>query len=411
MRTRDYTPPSDVSIVGIDDWAWKKGTTYGTIVVDLELHKPIELLPDRSAATAEAWLQTHPELQLVSRDRGGDYAAAARRGAPQAEQAADKFHLIKNLRECLKDLMVRHHSRLPEVEERGSDAIPAKAQGRKREPEQQKTHVSVQTAGPEKHYRTIPASAYQRPERVSYSASQKQMRREKRQSLYEAVRTLAAGGMSQREIARKLALARETVSKFLHAEEYPEIHHKKRRERSSILDPYRGYILERWQQGCRNSVQLYDEITTLGFKGSAPLLRLFLAELRKKHREAEAAQALTLDTATQSVTTLPEKPPKHRITHRMSPSKASWLFIRQIEDLGKQQKQQIEQIRMVHPELEAAYQLTQNFVFLLINHQPQDLDAWLTQADGSSILELKRFAKGIHRDYDAVRTACSTSWS
>jgi transposase len=102
MRARIYTPPTSVPIVGIDDWAWKKGMTYGTILVDLQNRRPIEILPDRSAETAEAWLRTHPEITLVSRDRGGDYAAAAKRGAPQAEQVADKFHLLKNLRERIK---------------------------------------------------------------------------------------------------------------------------------------------------------------------------------------------------------------------------------------------------------------------------------------------------------------------
>jgi transposase len=84
MRTRSYTPPSSVRILGIDDWAWKKGQTYGTILVDLQTRRPIELLPDRSPETVEVWLRTHPEVEIVSRDRGGDYAAAARKGASQA---------------------------------------------------------------------------------------------------------------------------------------------------------------------------------------------------------------------------------------------------------------------------------------------------------------------------------------
>ncbi len=94
MRTCSYTPPASVSILGIDDWSWRKGATYGTILVDLQSHKPIELLPDRTAETAETWLRMHPEVEIISRDRGGDYAAAGRRGAPQAQQVADKFHLL-----------------------------------------------------------------------------------------------------------------------------------------------------------------------------------------------------------------------------------------------------------------------------------------------------------------------------
>ncbi len=107
MRTVSIPPPKAVRVLGIDDWAWKKGQTYGTILVDLELRRPIELLPDRSTETAQAWLRAHPEVDIVSRDRGGEYAAAARKGAPQAQQIADRFHLLKNLRERLKELMDR----------------------------------------------------------------------------------------------------------------------------------------------------------------------------------------------------------------------------------------------------------------------------------------------------------------
>src|SRR2546425_200634 len=179
MRNRSCPAPSSVRILGIDDWSWKKGATYGTILVDLKLRKPIELLPDRTAGTAEAWLRIHPEVEIVSRDRGGDYAAAARKGAPQAQQVADKFHLLKNLRERIKDLMDRRHSCLPEVEEKRSDAIPTKAQGIKDCSVHEITENHAEPAA-EKHYRTIPPYPYQRPARVSYYELQKQVRRDKR---------------------------------------------------------------------------------------------------------------------------------------------------------------------------------------------------------------------------------------
>jgi transposase len=102
LRTVNYPPPASVRILGVDDWAWKKGQNYGTLLVNLELRKPIELLPDRKQETLEAWLRTHPEIEVVSRDRGGEYAAAAHKGAPQAQQVADKFHLLLNLREKRK---------------------------------------------------------------------------------------------------------------------------------------------------------------------------------------------------------------------------------------------------------------------------------------------------------------------
>ena len=94
MRTVSIPPPKSVRVLGIDDWSWKKGVSYGTILVDLERRRPIELLPDRATETVEAWLRAHPEVDIVSRDRGGEYAAAARKGAPQAQQIADRFHLL-----------------------------------------------------------------------------------------------------------------------------------------------------------------------------------------------------------------------------------------------------------------------------------------------------------------------------
>ena len=393
MRTRSYTPPESVHILGIDDWAWKKGQTYGTILVDLQTRHPIELLPDRSAETVEAWLRAHPEVDVVSRDRGGEYAAAARKGAPQAQQIADRFHLLKNLRERLKEVMDRKQSCLPEVEEHASDAIPAKAQGIRgmslHEPPEPQAEPE-----PEKHYRTIPPYPYQRPAGMSYNEFQKQVRRDKRSARYEHVRMLFEQGHSQRAIAQKLKLSRETVSKFVQAEEYPEMHHPKRGEKRSILDPYKRYILLRWQQGCRNSVQLYDEIKACGYPGSAPLLRMFLADLRKKHREAGTASVLTLDASTHAPEIPDALPPKPRITRRMSATRASWLFVSQAGKLDEKQKQHVGQIRAGHRDLERAYQLGQGFVMMLAERRGGDLDRWLTQAEHSGLASIQKDGQG-----------------
>jgi transposase len=102
LRTVSCASPTSVRILGVDDWSWKKGQIYGTLLVDLERRRPIELLPDRKEQTLEAWLLIHPEIEVISRDRGGEYAAAARKGAPQAKPIADKFHVLLNLREKRK---------------------------------------------------------------------------------------------------------------------------------------------------------------------------------------------------------------------------------------------------------------------------------------------------------------------
>ena len=94
--------------MGIDDWAWRKGQRYGTIVVDLERSDVIDLLPDRDADTVAAWLKAHPGIEVVSRDRSAAYAEAATEGASQAEQVADRWHLLKNLREAVERVLERH---------------------------------------------------------------------------------------------------------------------------------------------------------------------------------------------------------------------------------------------------------------------------------------------------------------
>jgi transposase len=368
------------------------------------------VIPDRSTETVETWLRGHPEVVIVSRDRGREYAAAARKGAPQAQQIADRFHLLKNLRERLKEVMDRKQSCLPEVEEHASDAIPAKAQGIKdksvHEPEAPQAEPEA-----EKHYRTISSSPYQRPAGMSYDAFQKQVRRDKRYARYEDVRALIEQGLSQRALARRLNLSRATVSKFVQAEAYPEMHHSERGARGSLLDPYKRYLLQRWQHGCRNSVQLYDEITARGYTGSAPLLRLFLTQLRKKHQEAGTASVLALDPSTQAIELPPDLPPKPGIASRLSATRASWLFVSQAGKLDAKQTQHVGQIRAAHPDLETAYQLSQEFVMMLAERREEDLDSWLTQAQRSGLPEFKKMAHGIRQDYAAVKAAFASEWS
>ena len=299
---------------------------------------------------------------------------------------------------------------LPEVEERASDAIPAKARGRK----DQGTHQVAEpqaSSEPEKHYKNRSAFPNKRPEGMRYTEFQKQVRRDKRTALYQDVRTLVEQGLSQRAIARKLHLARATVSKLAQAEEYPEMHHPKRGEKWSILNPYKSYILERWQHGCTNSVQLYDEIKARGFTGSATLLRMFLADLRKKHQEAGSASVLTLDASQHAIEIPASLSPKPCVKRRMSSTRASWLFVSQPVKLDEKQRKSVERLRQGHLDLETTYQLAQGFVMMLAERRDMDLDTWLTQAEQSGLPEFKKMANGIRLDYAAVKAAFSSIWS
>jgi transposase len=406
VRAVPVAPAGKVRVLGVDDFAWKKGQTYGTILVDLELRRLVDLLPDRSEETLQAWLRTHPEIEIISRDRAGGYAAAARKGAPQAQQVADRFHLLLNLRDGLKNLMERKQTCLPEVTEDVADGIPHQARGRAQEIK----YLEVQQeTTQEKRYRILSPHLRQSSRGMTSDALYPHIRRDNRYARYEAVRALQQQGFSLREISRRLQIARQTVRRFVRAESFPE--RSKPRKKASLLDPYKPYLLKRWQEGCWNGTQLYAEIKAGGYTGSAPLLRRFITELRKKQHAAGGAAPLTHETSGAMVAVPAELPPTPQFGRRLSPTRASWLCVSKPEKLDKKQRQQVERIRKGHRDLDCAYQLSQTFVLMLSQRRDKDLDEWLVQAEHSGIAELQSFAQGIRRDYAAVRSAFSSEWS
>jgi transposase len=126
-------PASSPRVVGIDDWSWKRRLRYGTLICDLESCTPIDVLPDRSVETVSAWFENHPTVEIVSRDRASEYAMAIRKGAPQALQVADRWHLGKNLADSIQTLLARcraeirralHVQAMPEQERGETEPVP-----------------------------------------------------------------------------------------------------------------------------------------------------------------------------------------------------------------------------------------------------------------------------------------------
>ncbi|MGH2479964.1 MAG: ISL3 family transposase, partial [Ktedonobacteraceae bacterium] len=226
-------PVGKVPQIGIDDFSFRRGRTFGTLVVDLQTHKVLDVLEDRTADTSAAWMAAHPEIALVSRDRGVDYAAAARKAVPAATQTADRFHLLKNLGEALEGVLARHL-----------------AAHRKRQTETARA-VSIETSPPGDPPKVLPKS-------VALS----QAKREARLAQYQHMVVLREQGFSQTAIAHQVGISHATVSRLLSHGTFPE---QKPRPRSASVDPYLPQLVERWKEGLSTVAELHRELVAEGY--------------------------------------------------------------------------------------------------------------------------------------------------
>jgi len=243
-----FLEPAPV-VVGIDDWAITRGHRYGTIVVDLERRRPIEVLDGRESTNVADWLKRHPSIQVVARDRAGAYSDAAQRVIPHAQQVADRWHLLGNLRETVERLLLRHNARLREAAQLQLVAVSPLPQ--------------TQPAGADS---VLPLMAWQK---LSID------RRAARLGRYEEVVRLRAQGLSCKAIGRAMDLDQRTVSHFVRSGEYPE--RSPRGSGPMLLDAYRHYLCQRVAQGCTNITAVWHELQAHGFKGSRGTVRVAMA--------------------------------------------------------------------------------------------------------------------------------------
>jgi transposase len=348
-------PDSSTGVIlflGIDDFSFRRGSRFGTILVNLESRRVVDLLADREAETSATWMRQQLDLRAVSRDRGGAYASAAREGAPQATQCADRFHLLKNLGEALEGLLARHL------------AAQCKRQ----------TQATLDEQGPVwQSKRAVRSSP--KLERLQ------QARREERLAHYEQVLALRKLGMSQAAIARQVGIGASTVQSWLAAGTFPE---RKPREQASHLDHYLPYLFQRWEDGCHNIACLFRELVERGYKGSYGsvydnLVRLLLTG--RKNEASSSSKAPALATSRQ----------------------AAFLFLRRPEELREEEQERLSKLRQFNPEVDLAYDLVQQFAQMLRTRTGEHLDAWLDQVANSKLPELQSFAAGIEKDKDAVK--------
>ena len=412
-RRTSPSAPSTPKVVGIDDWAWRKGHSYGTVVVDLEAHEVIDLLPDRTATTVESWLKEHPEITIISRDRAGAYADGATKGAPQAVQVADRFHLLQNLREALQRLLDRHHAalraiRLPESKPPsvpGAETAAVAPRPEDRVVTETEATVIQLTADQGPVSTELAPAGPAMPSRPPTRADQaRNISRERRQARYDAVLALHAAGVSARAIAQQLHLSRVTVTRYLAAGTFPERAH--RQPRRSILDPFVPFMQERWVAGCDNGMQLWREIKEQGYGGSRALVSRWVAQQRGVLPAAASGAGVPKRRGRRPREQAPPPAPRS-----LSARRAAWLLVRRPEDLKEDEQGLLNQLTESCRDAAKAYALAQSFTQMVRQRDEAALDGWFEAVEESGLQELCSFAAGLRRDEAAVRAGLSLPWS
>lgn len=370
VRAATGSPAAPVAVLGVDDWAWRKGHRYGTILCDLERRRVIDLLPDRSADTLAAWLAAHPSVTVVVRDRAGAYAEGAARGAPDALQIADRWHLLRNASDALLGILEHHHRDLRAA-----------------------ARTATAPSEPPAVTEAPPPVALEPDRRLRSTERRAQAAQERRDARYaEAVR-LREQGLSTRAVARSLGVERKTVRRWLRAGHAPTWRHADRG--TSILDPYHGYLEERWQAGCRNAAALWRELQERGFPGQYSVVRNWGTRRRRQDPPAEPRENA-------------DKPAPAKQSEPPTPRRAVRLLAGDPDTLTDKERRFVRALRERSTSIATAADLIARFCGMVKGKLPDPFDGWLRKAEASV---LAPFAAGIRRDEDAVRAALSEPWS
>jgi transposase len=346
-------------VLGVDEWAWRRGRHYGTILVDLEYNRVIDLLPDRQTEAFAAWLRDHPGVEVIARDRADVYAEGARQGAPEAIHVADRWHLLRNLGNAIQGIVGRHHAAIRKAAREVTTEITAAA-----------------------HAERLTNAA---PTTAQVRSQQKHARWRAR---YEEVARLHKAGASIRHISRVVGVDPKTVRGWLRNGGPPTW---QKPPQPTVLDPYRRYLERRWSEGCHNAAALWRELVDLGFDGRPRLVRAWATQHRKAvpdDRDVRAAQVA------------PWKPPSLRRTAMLLQLDAAML--------ADNDRSFIERLLAQADGLAAAIALAKRLAQILRKETTEDLEDWLHEAEGTA---LASFAAGLRKDLDAVKAAVDLPWS
>jgi len=350
-------------VVGIDDWSWLKGSRFGTIIVDLERREVVDVLHDRSATSVAAWLERHPTIEIVSRDRCGLYAQAARQGAASARQVADRFHLIQNLRLAIEQQLSYNYRSVGSAHTLG--APPQDERSALRE------HRQMVRIG----------------------------RRSVRLEQFRKVKALHQSGLNLSRIVDETGLGWRTVATWVTVDVLPE--RRLMDPRSTNPARFQDFLARLWDAGCKNGRKLLIEVRKQGYTGSFSHLERLLSKWRHT-TSTPAAPVEKPDTHhVPAVTAIPSVPP----------IAASILCMKPRAQLTQREAAKVDSLKESLPNFAVMRRLAMRFRGILRGHDATKLDGWLKDARETGLYGIRRFVHILQRDIDAVRNAVSETWS
>lgn len=361
-------------VLGVDDWAFKRGHHYGTVLVDLERRRVIDLLPDREADTLAAWLRDHPGVEIVSRDRAEAYAEGARRGAPEAVQIVDRWHLLKNVGDALERVLHHHRAAL-------TDATEAA--------------LASSASAPVSAASTVVPAAKQ-PAVLDAVAASRQAAQAARQTLYDRIHVLRAMGASLHAISSETGASRPTVRKYLAAQTCPT--RSPRRGKIVTLSTFDMHLRTRWSAGCHDAKALHSELLALGFHGSIRTVQRHVARWSVSQRTPRRSRV-----ATSAGTAMRLKSP--------SPKLARWWLVLPSTRLSVDQRRVVDYLTEHIPAVRAARDLAVDFAQVLRDRDVAGLTTWLDRATASAHAEFRDLAASLRRDLAPVEAAVCGPWS
>ncbi|KAA6432236.1 ISL3 family transposase [Dyadobacter flavalbus] len=339
--------------LGIDDWAYKKRGRYGSILVNLENRRIIDILNDREACSIERWLKVHPGIGIITRDRYGNYIKGATSGAPQALQVTDRWHLLKNLGEAANKIITREYARMNKITKTEEILYT--------EP--------LNTSDPD----TSPVSDGIRKQRFDY------------------LKKLQNDGLSIKRMAKLLGMHRQTVKKYMAMQILP----RKIYNDQGMVEQYFPYIRQRMQENKDLYLKtLWTELKERGYNGAYSTLSDALIYYGIRLGKKVSRQQL---------------PNSGRMSFK--PSKVAMIFLTAEEKLTDRQRELLQKVCEKSTELTITLSLIRAYRQIMTNKNGSKLKDWIDKAKSSGIKEMFRFAEGLLTDYAATESALSLPWS